>query len=177
MPRSKLFSERLDEQISRLDNLEVGGREQRTLGSISKELSKIMERLVITEGPDGKGISRKRVSKIAKEDRVPSDYQKFVTRMSSELLSTFPTFTLRSKEIGRLWKIQKKRMGMGSDNSDYSDDDSEGPQDVQLRRTISRKKKSPSAKPKKASKATKATKAKKVTKGGFYENAYDYNFF
>ena len=187
MPRSKLFSEKVEDQITRLDNLDVGGREQRTLVSISKELTEIMKRLIISEGPDGKGIKRRRVSNIAKEDRIPSNYQIFVTKMSPILKSKYPDFGERSTEMAKLWKARKAagpiediardiehvsyvrpfRSHLPYNHNNYDETDETDETDEP----------NESIKPTKATKATKAKKTKKTTKGGFYENAYDYDFF
>eukprot|EP00798_Chlamydomonas_sp_ICE-L_P013028 gene13028-3489_t len=88
--------------------------------------------------------------------------------MSAELKKDFPNFGERSTEMARLWKIHKMNLAK-RDDSDYSDNSNN-----ELIYSAKHKKASKSSK---AIKATKTTKAKKTTKGGFYENAYDYNFF
>eukprot|EP00798_Chlamydomonas_sp_ICE-L_P027751 gene27751-7396_t len=93
-----------------------------------------------------------------------------VVLMSSELKRDFPNFGERSTEMARLWKIHKMSRRDESDNTKLKKpwhsykttmDDSDNSDNE----------------PKKPTKTTKATKAKKTTKGGFYENAYDYDFF
>lgn len=158
MPRSKLFSEKLEEQINRLEKLEVGGREQRTLSSITNKLVELKDRLMFLEKNDG--IKRVRTSKTDKESRVPSKYQLFVTEMSGKLIKKFPVFVERSKEIGRLWAIRKREMGSDSDNI-ITDSDED----------------MPVAPKKKTAKKPAAKKPKAAKKGGFYEEAYNFNYF
>jgi hypothetical protein len=161
MAPSKPFSERLDEQIERLEKLEVG-KAQRTVVSVIKKLVELKERLIFLE--ENKGIKRVRMSKTGADKRPPSPYQQFVIEMSSKLIKKFPEFTARSKEIGRLWSLRKA--GSDVSESDFDSDDSE---EIRV----------PSVKkPKAKAKAKKTTPKKKaVKKGGFYDEAYSFNYF
>ncbi len=186
----KKFSEKLDEQIERIENMVQGeamnGKDRRTLSSISRKLVEIKERLVLIE--DNKGIKRVRISK-SDEKRDPSKYQVFVREMSKVLkdVPEFSEFSDRATEIGRLWKIERGKMN-GSDVSDSDDEVMPKPKSRSKAAKATKAPKSPKTKaPKAATKAPKAPKATKATKapkakatkaskapkvGGFYEEAY-----